>query len=257
MYWGNDLRSSDFRREGWEALKGNWFKSVIVFIILNIATGFTDNIDRFFKKYDTSELLQIIGSFTGFTYNQNKKNEAINIEDFLNQFNDFPNNFHYVDIQIFIISIVLGLLLIPLTFGTVYFTLKLIRKEHVEVSDVFSVYKSSSLVVKSILNTITVSIFVFLWSLLLIIPGIIKGISYSLTKYIILDNHDIKNIDAIDLSRKMMNGYKWKYFKLHVSFIGWYILGALTLGIGFIWITPYIETSFAAFYQYVKEQYEA
>jgi uncharacterized membrane protein len=255
MYWGNDMKSSDFRKEGREALKGNWVKAVIAFIILNILTSISDNFDRIYETFNTKDFMNLLGALTGFS-NQNNANESVDFKYFTNQFSDFPNNIQFVDLQIFLLSILVGILLIPLTFGTVYFCIKLIRREAVEVSNVFLVYQSYNLSLKAILNTITVGILVFLWSLLLIIPGIIKGISYALTKYIIIDNHDIKNLEAIHLSSKMMDGYKWKYFKLHVSFIGWYILGALSFGIGFIWITPYIETSFAAFYQHVKEQYE-
>lgn len=98
------------------------------------------------------------------------------------------------------------------------------------------------------------SLFTFLWTLLLVVPGIIKAISYSQTLFIAIDNPEISANDAIDKSKEMMNGYKWKYFLLALSFIGWIILGIFTLGIGFLWIIPYISIANAKFYEDLKNQ---
>ena len=100
-------------------------------------------------------------------------------------------------------------------------------------------------------------IFVFLWTLLLIIPGLIKAFSYALTPYILIDYPELSANQAINLSRKMMKGHKFDLFWLGLSFIGWILLGILTLGIGYLWLIPYINTATAAFYQDVKAEYEA
>ncbi|GHT57847.1 hypothetical protein FACS18945_2990 [Bacteroidia bacterium] len=90
------------------------------------------------------------------------------------------------------------------------------------------------------------------WSLLLIIPGIIAAISYSMTFYIIADDPAISAMDAINKSKKMMYGYKMKYFCLSLRFLGWALLCILTLGIGFLWLMPYIQVTFAKFYDDLK-----
>jgi len=95
-------------------------------------------------------------------------------------------------------------------------------------------------------------LFVFLWSLLLIIPGIIAAISYSMTFYILADDSSIGAMDAIDKSKRMMYGYKWKYFGLGIMFFGLSILCILTLGIGFLWLVPYKQVTMAKFYDDVK-----
>ena len=100
------------------------------------------------------------------------------------------------------------------------------------------------------------AIYIVLWSLLLFIPGIIKSISYSQTSFILKDYPELKNNEAIELSMAMMKGHKFDYFCLMLSFIGWILLGILTLGIGFLWISPYICTASAQFYEHVKEEYE-
>lgn len=92
-------------------------------------------------------------------------------------------------------------------------------------------------------------------SLALIVPGVIASLSLFLTPYILHDNPDLPLVDAMRLSRKMMHGHKMQLFKLTLGFIGWELLNVLTLGIGTLWLVPYIMSSMAAFYQDVREQY--
>lgn len=101
-----------------------------------------------------------------------------------------------------------------------------------------------------------VGIFETLWTLLFIIPGLIKSFAYALTPYILVDNPELSANDAINLSQKMMKGHKFDLFWLILSFIGWMILAVLTAGIGIFWLVPYMYTSMAAFYQDVKADYE-
>ena len=100
------------------------------------------------------------------------------------------------------------------------------------------------------------SIFIFLWSLLLVIPGIVKMFSYSMTPFILEENPELSANEAIDRSRAMMKGHKFDFFWLLLSFIGWFLLGLLTLGIGYLWLYPYMQTTAAAFYEDVKADYE-
>ena len=98
-------------------------------------------------------------------------------------------------------------------------------------------------------------ILVFLWSLLLIIPGIIKWFSYAMTPFILEENPELGAQEAIHRSRMMMRGHKFDLFWLYLSFIGWFLLSILTAGIGLLWLTPYVDTSLAAFYEEVKADY--
>ena len=99
-------------------------------------------------------------------------------------------------------------------------------------------------------------IFISLWSLLFIIPGIVKVFSYAMTPYILEENPELSANDAINRSRAMMRGHKFDLFWLWLSFIGWAVLSICTLGIGLFWLAPYMETSVAAFYEDVKADYE-
>jgi uncharacterized membrane protein len=96
-------------------------------------------------------------------------------------------------------------------------------------------------------------LYTFLWTLLFIIPWIIKKYSYALVPYILRDT-DLSYNEAITLSRKMMDGRKWKLFWLDLTFIGWYILASFTAGIWFLWLIPYHQITRVAFYNDLKEQ---
>lgn len=101
------------------------------------------------------------------------------------------------------------------------------------------------------------NLFTALWSLLLIIPGIVKSLSYAMTPYILVDHPELTAKQAIEASKTMMDGYKGDLFMLGLSFIGWDILNLLTLGIGSFWLSPYKEATYAAFYRQllVEQQY--
>jgi uncharacterized membrane protein len=98
------------------------------------------------------------------------------------------------------------------------------------------------------------SIFVFLWSLLFIIPGIIKSYSYTMSYYILIDNPDIESGEAITRSRTMMSGHKWRLFCLHFSYIGWLILSMFTFGILLLWVIPRMEVAKYEFYLDLKNR---
>ena len=96
------------------------------------------------------------------------------------------------------------------------------------------------------------SLYVLLWSLLLIIPGIIAGYSYAMTEYILAEHPELTAGEAIDCSKQMMSGNRWRLFCMQFSFIGWNLLSALTLGIGSLWVRPYQQAATAAFYREIS-----
>lgn len=108
---------------------------------------------------------------------------------------------------------------------------------------------------KKVGGMLLVGILTFLWSLLFIIPGIIKAFSYAMTPFILDENPELGASEAIHRSRMMMKNHKFDLFWLYLSFIGWFLLCCITCGIGFIWLTPYINTAKASFYEEVKADY--
>ncbi|CAG7631203.1 DUF975 family protein [Paenibacillus allorhizosphaerae] len=134
----------------------------------------------------------------------------------------------------------------PLALGVVVFFLRLVRREPNEIQDVFSGFTRF---VPSFLLYLLSAVFVFLWTLLLIVPGIIAGLRYSMAFYIMHDHPELTAMEAIERSKQMMYGHKWRYFLLSLSFIGWALLCVLTLGIGLLWLIPYMSATNANFYE--------
>lgn len=97
------------------------------------------------------------------------------------------------------------------------------------------------------------NLFIFLWSLLLIIPGIIKTYEYAMVPYILSENPEIDSRRAFELSKEMMMGQKWNYFVLQLSFIGWFLLGLLLCCVGGVFVQPYYEATLSEFYGWARE----
>ena len=118
-----------------------------------------------------------------------------------------------------------------------------------KVEDVF---KGFNIFGKALWLDVITSVFVFLWSLLFFVPGIIKGISYSMAPYILSENQSMTAREAINESKRIMEGHKMDAFVLGLSFIGWIFLVAITLGFAGIYVIPYIQATFVNFYNFVK-----
>jgi Predicted integral membrane protein len=99
-----------------------------------------------------------------------------------------------------------------------------------------------------------VGIFTFLWTLLLIVPGIIAALRYSQTFFVLKDNPEIDGLAAIKKSKELMKGHKGEFFVLQLSFIPWFLLGCITLGLGFIYVAPYYSLTIANYYENLKNQ---
>lgn len=98
-------------------------------------------------------------------------------------------------------------------------------------------------------------VYLLLWFLLLIVPGIIKAYSYCMVPYILAEHPELSANEVITRSREMMNGHKWQAFKLDLSFFGWILLGALTLGlVDVFWTAPYMESAQAALYLKLRDE---
>lgn len=117
-----------------------------------------------------------------------------------------------------------------------------------EAGDVFAGFGNN--LSASIVTYLLENVYIFLWTLLLIIPGIVKSYSYACALYLIEDE-GLSGNEAITRSREIMNGHKWELFCLHLSYIGWLILSIFTLGILLLWITPKMETAQYMFYRHI------
>lgn len=143
------------------------------------------------------------------------------------------------------------LISLPLEWGFCVFFLNLIRQQDIRIERLFDGYKDF---VRVFLTEFLVALAVFVGILLLIVPGIILALMFSQAEYIIKDDKEIGCVDAMQQSAAMMQGHKWEYFVLVLSFIGWAILSVLTLGIGFLFLAPYYQTTMAHYYEDLKQE---
>jgi uncharacterized membrane protein len=139
--------------------------------------------------------------------------------------------------------------------GTTYFMVNFINDKSVEFKDIF---RFSSDFVRCVCTILLQALYVLLYCLLLIVPGIIKSYSYALVPYLMADDKykDLKAGEILKKSEAMMNGHKMDLFMLGLSFFGWYLLGILTCGIGFIYVIPYVKTTTTKFLYDIKVQNE-
>lgn len=137
----------------------------------------------------------------------------------------------------------------PLRYGSITFYKHLILKKEAKISDVFTGFYQYS---RCFLTGLYLYIFILLWSLLLILPGILSAISYSQTWFILKDYDDFTPLEAITLSKLMLRGYKMEYFFLLLTFLGYFVLGLLTGGIAFIFFGHKMEATFLNFYLHLK-----
>ncbi|MFI3293314.1 MAG: DUF975 family protein [Rikenellaceae bacterium] len=145
------------------------------------------------------------------------------------------------------VSIFLG---IPLGYSLSIAYLSMVRGQTVNIDNVFDAFRGNNF--GNVFTTmLLVGCYTLLWSLLLIVPGLIKGYSYAMTPYILADT-GVTNNEAIEESMRMMKGHKMRLFLMDLGFIGLILLSILTLGIALLWVMPYMMTSRAKFYQDLK-----
>jgi uncharacterized membrane protein len=125
--------------------------------------------------------------------------------------------------------------------------------QHEDNSKCFSFGFVGQNYIKIVQTMFVTKLFILLWSLLLIIPGIIKSYSYRMVPYILADNPNIGVMEAITLSNKMTDGHKFDIFVLDLSFIGWYLLGSIALGIGVLFVMPYENATNAELYLVLRK----
>lgn len=150
-----------------------------------------------------------------------------------------------------------GLVLViggPMAVGLAVFALALVRKGEARFGQLFAGFGCFGTALGAYLLQL---LFISLWTLLLIVPGIMAALSYSLTYYVLADDESIGPLQAITKSKELMYGNRWKLLCLGFRFLGWLLLCILTLGIGLLWLMPYMAVSYAQFYEDIKKTAEA
>ena len=232
------MYAADFREKARISLQGNWGKAVGVgFVAALLGAGTTSAAGGTGVQFDSGDI-ETISELNGV----------------------IPTEFQITYLAILSIlaftALVFGLIHFfvggAATLGYVKFNLNLVDKKTASFADLFSEFhRFGAGFVMQLLR----GIYTFLWTLLFIIPGIYAAYGYAMAPYILMENPEMTANEAITKSKEMMHGNRWRLFCLEISFIGWSLLAAFfTLGIGYFWLIPYMETSFAAFYREIKAE---
>ncbi len=226
------MRARDYRFLGRAALTGNWGTAILVALVAGILGGSAGG-------GGGGGAGTLAGSSAGRAVVQNGY-FAFDIPYFV-----------YAVLAFFSVAILAWGLLIFLfggavTLGACQFNIDLVAKQRpARFSTLFSRFAYFG---KALVLQLIIGLFVFLWSLLFIVPGIMAAYSYSMAGYIMAQNPDIGVMEALRFSKQLMRGNRARLFCLHISFIGWAFLCIFTFGIGFLFLAPYTNASVAAFY---------
>ena len=231
--------AQDFRQDAKKALKGHWFVAIISAFIASLLGGLNGGSASFSSSSSSS------GSDGGVS------SDSLALEEILAGID--PEVLTLIITVFGIFAIVAGVfalvtVLIGGAVGVGYsrFNLNLVDNKKARIGDLFSAFSEWK---TAFIARILVGLYTFLWSLLFFIPGIIAAYSYSMVHFVMAEHPEMSANEAIRESKMLMKGNKFRFFCLQLSFIGWYFVGVLTLGIGFIWIIPYQQASFAAFFR--------
>ncbi|RVU71433.1 MULTISPECIES: DUF975 family protein [Lactobacillus] len=237
------MSRKELKQAAKDQLRGNWTWAVLVSFIAGLIT------------YLINDIISLIFNGQDIVYKQ--VSNIVNGVDYVVASQESAAG----EIVQLIATVIIGLILWGVAFTILKF--RDTGKKDDIIKGIFSAYTNGRFTTAFVTYLVEV-IFLALWTCLLIIPGIIKGFSYAMTPYIMKDMYDAGKkpaaTEAITASRKLMDGHKTDLFVLWLSFIGWAILGTITCGIGFLWITPYYRQTMANFYrnlagdQFLKEK---
>lgn len=222
---------SELKSAALQSLKGKWGLCVIATFVVWLLGAFAGNLFPFTFQISLNPIISSIGGLEM-------------------RFLIFSILFIVLIIGAFLMFSYQFLVALPLSYFYSVSFLKFVREGDNNILS--HMFDDSCNYKRALFVSFMVYIYTFLWGLLFIIPGIIKSYSYSMTYFISKDHPEYTVDKCIEESRRIMKGNKWRLFVLHLSFIGWAILCVLTLGIGFLWLTPYIQTTTIHFYEEIK-----
>ena len=236
--------AEDFRRIARNALTNKWIIAVAVGLIASILGGIGSSGPEFKVNIDGSNISMNF-NMAGQTISSTGTNGGINSEIGAFILASLP----IIIIAALFMAVVYFVLGSFVGVGYAKFNLNLVDKKNSAFENLFEYFSHWK---TTTITRLLRALYTFLWSLLFIIPGIVAGFSYAMTDYILAENPELTADEAIAQSKTMMYGNRFRLFCLQFSFIGWDILATLAFGIGHLWLTPYKQAAYAAFYREVS-----
>lgn len=236
--------AEDFRRIARNALTNKWLIAVAVGLVASILGGIGSNGPEFKVNIDGSNISMNF-NLAGQTIYSTGTNGGLNSE--VGAF--IVGSLGFIMIAALFMAVIYFVLGSIVGVGYAKYNLNLVDKKNAAFETLFEYFSHwKTTTIARLLR----ALYVFLWSLLFIIPGIVAGFSYAMTDYILAEDPELTADEAISQSKSLMMGNKWRFFCLQFSFIGWDILATLAFGIGHLWLTPYKQAAYAAFYREVS-----
>jgi uncharacterized membrane protein len=222
------MYAADFRQQAREGLRGRWPLAILTTLVAGLLGGVPGS-----------------GSAGSGGFGEGSLDmEAIH---------QISPDFLAAMIKLLAVLTILGLVAFiiggVITLGYCLFSLDVVDKQSTRFGVIFSQFHRFG---DGFCLRLLTALYTFLWMLLFIIPGIVAVYSYAMAPYIMAENPNCTAGQALTESKEMMRGNRFRLFCLEISFFGWCILGVLTLGIGFLWINPYMAVSRAAFYREIS-----
>ena len=235
--------AADFRAISRDSLRGKWAIAVITGLVASLLGALGSEGPEVKFNIDSTSGINVGLEYAGKTILStnggfNKGLAAV-----------IAGSAMYIALAAIALAIVYFILGSIIEVGYARFNLDLVDKTEAKIETLFQYFNYWK---ATAATRFLKGLYIFLWSLLLIIPGIIAGYSYAMTEYILAEHPELTADEAITNSKAMMEGNRFRLFCLELSFIGWEILCAFTFGIGNLWLRPYKQAATAAFYREVS-----
>ena len=257
------LYAADFRAKARQGLRGCWGKAIGVGLLASLLGAATTTVGSSSGSGSAGTTGTTSGVEAGLAGSESYMGllgiDLFNIDSITDLNGIIPKEFQvgfmilmsvlsFIAIVFLIIHFTIGG---AVTLGYVKFNLNLVDHKPASLADLFSEFKRFG---AGFMMQLLRSAYIFLWSLLLVFPGIYAAYGYAMTPYILMENPEMSANDAITKSKELMHGNRWRLFCLEISFIGWSFAALFTLGIGYLALKPYMEASFAAFYREITAE---
>lgn len=230
-------RAKDFRESAWNILRGRYWWALLAGLIAAILGGATTRGFRFDFHVNSNDVVNLLPRWTS---------GQVDLDAIYSMVRPFAGVIAALGGLFVVYGIAMFIIGSAIELGYNRFNLSLYESAAApKIETLFSLFSAFG---NALVLRLLMLLKILLWALLFVIPGIVAAYRYSMAPYIMAEHPGLSAMEAIEQSKQMMAGNKGRLFCLDLSFIGWYLLAALTGGIGYVFLTPYVKAATTAFY---------
>ena len=252
------LYASDFRARARQALSGKWLPAVIAGLILSLLSADGPAGPQFNLHFELNQLSGSIEMFGHTVFSASELGPTLEVfgKNVLSLFDQRPallalliGNAVTIVLAVLLSAVVFGVIGAVVRVGYARFNLAMVDGFPADLTHLVEYFPRWK---TAFWAHFLRSLYTLLWTLLFLIPGILARYNYAMMDYILADFPELTAGEALERSKQLMYGNRWRFFCLQFSFIGWSILASLTWGIGHLWLRPYRQAAYAAFYRSLR-----